>query len=191
MIVPPPDQDADLVARCRRGEEAGWSALVSRYQRLVYAIVRRAGLDEHSAADVFQTVFERLLVHVERIEDPRRLKAWIVTTAKREALAQRRRGRRTVSMAGGDGGEEAGPGFEAVDEAPLPEEVLSDLELQDRVRFALDRLDERCRGLLALLFGDADPPLAYEEVAHRTGVAVGSVGPMRARCLDKLRERLG
>ena len=83
------EDDAALVARCLRGEARAWAALVQRYQRLVYAIVRRIGLDEHAAADVFQTVFARLVQHLPRIADPHRLQAWIVTTAKREALLQR------------------------------------------------------------------------------------------------------
>ena len=83
------------MARCRRGDAAAWAVLVQRYQRLVYAIVTRMGLDEHGAADVFQTVFARLVQHLPRIADPSRLQAWIVTTAKREALLQRKRGQRT------------------------------------------------------------------------------------------------
>src|SRR5512140_2882460 len=62
--------DADLVAGCLRGEAKSWEALVRRYQRLVFAIVRRMGMDEHMAADVFQTVFAHLLNHLPRIADP-------------------------------------------------------------------------------------------------------------------------
>ena len=90
------------MARCVRGEAAAWAALVRRYQRLVYAIVRRIGLDEHTAADVFQTVFARLVQHLPRIAEPHRLQAWIVTTTKREALLLRQRGQRTVSMTRAD-----------------------------------------------------------------------------------------
>ena len=96
------EDDSTLVARCRRVEAAAWEALVRRYQRLVYAIVRRAGLDEHAAADVFQTVFARLVEHLPRIADPRRLQAWIVTTARREVILALRRGQRTVSMTRAD-----------------------------------------------------------------------------------------
>ena len=77
------EDDAALVSRCRRGEAPAWAALVHRYQRLVYAIVRRVGLDEHAAADVFQTVFSRLVEHLPRIADPQRLQAWIVDDARR------------------------------------------------------------------------------------------------------------
>jgi RNA polymerase sigma factor (sigma-70 family) len=78
--------DAQLVARCLAGDDRAWALLVQRYQRLVYSIVNRMGLDEHTAADVFQTVFARLLEQLPRINDPSRLQAWIVTSSKREAL---------------------------------------------------------------------------------------------------------
>ncbi|GCL62260.1 RNA polymerase sigma factor [Rubrivivax pictus] len=188
--APTPDDDATLVARCRQGDAGAWQALVMRYQRLVYAIVRRMGDDEHAAADVFQTVFSRLLQHLPRLTDPSRLQAWIVTTAKREALLQRRRAQRTVSMhrEGDDG--EAVPDWEAADDTDGPEQHLDDLQQLHAVRGALDRLDSRCRDLLGLLFTDSDERVPYEEVARRLGLPVGSIGPTRARCLGKLRALL-
>ena len=71
-------EDAALVERCRNGDGAAWGELVQRFQRLVYTVVTRAGLDEHTAADVFQTVFERLLAHLPKLEQPERIQAWIV-----------------------------------------------------------------------------------------------------------------
>lgn len=178
---------AALVARCRAGDEAAWAALVRRYQRLVQAIVMRAGLDAHVAADVFQTVFSRLLEHLPRLTQPDRLQAWIVTTAKREALRERRLAGRTVSMTRSD--DDAGDGVEdtVADDAPLAEHALADLQQLDLVRHGLDRLDARCRDLLLLLFRDDDDRVAYDEVARRMAIAVGSIGPTRARCLGKLR----
>jgi RNA polymerase sigma factor (sigma-70 family) len=182
--------DAELVRRCRGGEAAAWAALVRRYQRLVYAIVTRVGLDEHGAADVFQTVFARLVQHLPRIAQPQRLQAWIVTTAKREALLLRRRGERTVSMTRADDSEDGEPGTEwdAVDESPLPEQTLAQLQQMHRMRVALQQLDERCRDLLQLLFQDGDDAPAYGDVAAKLGMPVGSIGPTRSRCLDKLRK---
>lgn len=182
--------DAALVARCRHGEPAAWETLVHRYQRLVYAIVRRAGLDEHAAADVFQTVFSRLVTHLPRIAEPHRLQAWIVTTAKREALLALRRGTRTVSMTRiGDADDEAAE-WDIVDDSVLPEDALSDLQQLHLVRGALEKLDDRCRTLLKMLFRDEDEKVPYEEVAQQLGVSVGSIGPTRARCLDKMRRLL-
>ena len=180
-----PEDDTALVARCRQGDAAAWSELVRSYQRLVYTIVLRAGLDEHGAADIFQTVFTRLLQHLPRIQQPERLKAWIVTTTKREALQQRRRGLRTVSMSADEGSDT--PAWDMADDALLPEEVLSELQQQDALRTALEKLDARCQQLLKLLFRDDDERLGYDEIASRMGMPLGSIGPSRARCLDKLR----
>ena len=181
------EEDASLVQRCLRGDGAAWAALVQRYQRLVYAIVRRVGLDEHAAADVFQTVFERLVQQLPRIADPSRLQAWIVTTTKREALLQRQRGQRNVSMTRADESLEEGSEWDMADEAPIAEEALAELQQLNQLRTALDRLDARCRDLLLLLFRDEDDKLSYDEVARRMSTTVGSIGPTRSRCLDKLR----
>jgi RNA polymerase sigma factor (sigma-70 family) len=181
--------DAALVQRCRAGDATAWPLLVARYQRLVHTIVRRAGLDEQVAADVFQTVFLRLLQHLPRIADAARLQAWIVTTAKREALLQRRRGRREVVVEPADARAAAGPN-EAADgaHAPGPEEAVERWQQVVRVREALERLDERCRSLLLALF--ADPPPGYDALARQLGMPPGSVGPTRGRCLEKLRRSL-
>jgi RNA polymerase sigma factor (sigma-70 family) len=181
------EDDGALVSRCRRGEAAAWEALVHRYQRLVYSIVRRVGLDEHTAADVFQTVFTQLVTHLQRITDPQRLQAWIVTTAKREALLSLRRGRRTVSMTREDDEGEANE-WDVADDAALPEDALADLQQLDLVRRSLDAMESRCRELLQMLFRDDDDKLPYEEIARRLGVAVGSIGATRSRCLGKLRQ---
>jgi len=187
MDAPEESQDAELVARCRRGDASAWAVLVKRYQRLVYAVVMRAGHDEHTAADVFQTVFSRLLQHLPRLAQPERLQAWIVTTAKREALLARRIGQRTVSMSVDDDDEGGSTVADVADDAPLAEDALSDLQQLNRLRQALDRMDERCRDLLTLIFADEDEKLPYEEVAVRLQMPVGSIGPTRARCLQKLR----
>jgi RNA polymerase sigma factor (sigma-70 family) len=179
-------EDAALVARCRDGDSTAWTALVKRHQRLVYAIVMRLGLDQHSAADVFQTVFARLVQHLPRIVDPQRLQGWIAVTAKREALLQLRRGRRTVSMSRDDDDDE-GADWDFADSALLPGDALDELQQQDRLRHALDRLDERSRMLLLLLFRADDDKISYDEIARQMGMSIGSIGPTRARCLEKLR----
>jgi RNA polymerase sigma factor (sigma-70 family) len=182
--------DASLVARCRNGDAAAWTLLVHRYQRLVYAIVTRAGLDAHAAADVFQTVFARLVEHLPRIAEPSRLQAWIVTTSKREALLQRRLGLRAVSMTRDDDEHDDGaaPEWDITDDALLPEDQLGELQQAHRLRLGLERLDARCRDLLRLLFAEADDAPAYEEIARRMDMPVGSIGPTRARCVAKLRQ---
>lgn len=181
------DDDATLVARCRAGDARAWTALVQRYQRLVHAIVVRGGLDEHAAADVFQTVFTRLVQHLPRLSQPDRLQAWVVTTAKRELWLASHRGRRTVSLSPVD---ESAPAHDLVDETPGAEDALSDLQQLHQLRQAMDRLDDRCRRLMGLLFHDGDERVHYDDVSRQMGMPVGSIGPTRARCLGKLRELL-
>jgi RNA polymerase sigma factor (sigma-70 family) len=176
--------DALLVCACLDGEEAAWSALVGRYQRLVFTIALRCGLDESAAADVFQTVFEQLHKNMARLTQPERLQAWIVTAAKREAIRTSQRRRREVPFDDEDDG--AVDATAATD--PLPDEVVEDLRSLNLLRDALDRLDTRCHALLTALFLEtegAEP--SYPAIAARLGMPVGSLGPTRARCLQKLR----
>ncbi len=141
MSIPEPTvtDDTTLVARCREGDASAWVVLVRRYQRLVYAIVRRAGLDEQALADVFQTVFLRLLQHLPRIAEPARLQAWIVTTAKREAWLQRQRGERMVSMtvAEPDGADDEA--WAIADSALGPEEAVAHWQQLAQVQRGLER----------------------------------------------------
>src|SRR5262245_48265924 len=76
--------DAQLIAACRRGDESSWECLINRYQRLIYAIPRKAGLEDDQAADVFQEVFATLFQKLDDIDEPERLHAWLVTTARRK-----------------------------------------------------------------------------------------------------------
>lgn len=190
---PPPGEpsDAELVAMCQAGQPRGWRLLVQRYQRLVYAVARRAGLDEHAAADVFQTVFSRLMQSIAGLQQPDRLRAWIVTTAKRETLLQLRRGQRTVSLTPAADADPEGAGQDDVaDDAPLPEQALDDLQQLHLLRLAMEQLDARCHGLLTLLFADEEDRLPYEHIAIRLDMPTGSIGPTRARCLARLRTLL-
>lgn len=184
--------DAALVTQCRDGDRQAWAALVRRYQRLVYTVPRRAGLSDADAADVFQFTFARLVEHLPRLDDAARVRAWLVTTARRETLRllalQQRVGPIPIA-AGMDADADADPFAQWPDPAPLPEAQLQSLQEQHRVRRALERLDARSRAFVELLFLQ-DPPLAYAEIAARLGIAEGSIGPTRARCLDKLRRAL-
>jgi RNA polymerase sigma factor (sigma-70 family) len=178
--------DRELLLACRRGDQAAWESLVRRYQRLIYTIPRRAGLHEDLAADVFQEVFATLFEKLDEIESPERLKAWLVTTARRKTWRSINRKNRLQAF-GDDEDDETGEAelSKLADEAPLPDEALIQLEEQHGVRLAVGQLDERCGKLLTLLFYE-DEPLPYAEIAARIGAPEGSIGPTRARCLQKL-----
>jgi RNA polymerase sigma factor (sigma-70 family) len=198
-------EDAALIEQCRQGREAAWSTLVRRYQRLVYTVPRRAGLDADAAADVFQATFARLFEHLSRIDDAARVRAWLVTTARRETLRWLEQRSRVVELDGapsrrGFDGSHAGdgPGGQAAEgdpfdrlpsDGPLPEALLGDLQDLHRLRLAVDRLEPRQRQFVELLFLQ-DEPLPYGEIATRLGMAEGSIGPTRARVLARLRTLL-
>jgi RNA polymerase sigma factor (sigma-70 family) len=183
--------DDQLLQRCQAGEAAAWSTLVRRYQRLIYTIPLRAGLGEEAAADVFQTTFTRLFENLDRIQDASRVRAWLVTTAKRESLAlvelQRRRAEDPLESDPDD--PEADLLAQLPDPTPVAEDQLAELQDHDRLRRAVDRLDPRSRQFVELAFLQ-DEPLSYGELAARLGIAEGSIGPTRVRCLEKLRRLL-
>lgn len=173
--------DAELVRACVRGEAEAWEALVARYERLIYSISRAHRLTPDEADEVFQSVCLLLLTHLETLRDHSRLSAWIVTTTLRECWKIRRRAREYE--------DEADPSSLAhlPDPQLLPDEVIERIEQQHLIRQGLMRLPERCRRLLMLLFYEKRP---YEEVSRELGLPRSSIGPIRARCLKRLKKVL-
>ena len=172
--------DRELLISCRQGDESSWQELVDRYQRLIYAIPRRAGLNEDQAGEVFQEVFLTLFEKMNEINEPDRLHAWLVTTARRKTW--RLLSKERIKTGDVDDGDEV---LSVVDNSPLPDEILVRLEEQHRIRTALDELEPRCRQLLTMLYYQPEPP-PYSEIAAALGTPEGSIGPTRARCLKKL-----
>lgn len=179
----PTEDNAALLQACRAGDAAAWETLVRRYQRLIYTIPRRAGLDEDGAAEVFQRVWMTLFEHLDRIAQPERLATWLATTARRECWRQLRRDRGLVPLASDDDSDDELA--QLVDPGLLPDALIEQLERQQTVREAMELLEERCRTLLTLLFYTDTPP-PYARVAATMGLPEGSIGPTRARCLRKL-----
>jgi RNA polymerase sigma factor (sigma-70 family) len=179
--------DEALVLACRRGDAGAWEALIQRYQRLIYAIPRRSGLNDDQVADVFQHVFAMLLENLDSIQQPARVGAWLATTARRESWRLGRHESGTTTSVDNEDDLDAGA---LPDTMLLPDELMLRLEMQHQVRVAIAGLDERCRRLLTLLFYRSEPP-AYAEIATALGLPEGSIGPTRARCLKKLRRLLG
>jgi len=181
------EEDADLVARCRRGDQGGWDALVERYQRLIYSIPRRAGLSEEQAADVFQEVFLTLVEKIGQIEQPERIRSWIVTTAKFKTWGVVRGSKGLYSP--GTEEEMENEMASITDETPLPDQLLIELEEQHLIRTALAELEERCQKILSMIYL-RDPAASYVEVAAAVGVGETSISPLRSRCLKKLEKVL-
>lgn len=174
-----------LLEGSRRGDERSWSAIVEQFQSLVYSICVRGGLEPNDAADVFQATFIALYEHLDRIESPAALPRWVAVTASREASRVRRIAARNLAVSLDD--DRSLDEVLAVQESAAHEEAERSLQA-DALRKAMAALSEKCRTLLSLLFGYSEA--AYGEISEKTGMAVGAIGPTRARCLDRLRKIL-
>ena len=175
--------DEELVEACRKGEESAWEVIVYRYQNLLFSIPKRAGLGKDLASDVLQDVFTTLYLKLDLLEKPEFLRAWLITTTKHKTfhlISKETRGRpRSIDD------DENGPVFDIADKAPLADDVMIALERQEQIEIAFTHIDDRCRRLLMMLYLD-DEKTPYSEVAEQLEIPLGSIGPTRARCLEKL-----
>jgi RNA polymerase sigma factor (sigma-70 family) len=170
----------DLVARVGDGDQDAWNELVERYSPLVWSICLRYRLDRYDIDDVGQSVWLLLIERIGTIREPAALPGWLATTTRNECLRVLRVTRRHDH--GGLPPEDRMP--VAPNAAPIDRDILA-AERDAALRAAFDGLSDGCRELLSLLV--ADPPVSYAEISAALGVAVGSVGPTRARCLERLR----
>jgi RNA polymerase sigma factor (sigma-70 family) len=170
----------DLVARVGDGDQDAWNELVERYSPLVWSICLRYRLDRDDIEDVRQSVWMLLIERIGTLREPAALPGWLSTTTRNECLRVLRVSRRH------DHG--SLPPEDLMPPDPNAVQVDRDIleaERDDALRAAFDGLSPGCRQLLSMLV--ADPPVPYAEISAALGVAVGSVGPTRARCLDHLR----
>lgn len=179
--------DAALLKACRKGDETAWDDLVDRYQRLVFAIPRRAGLPESEAADILQEVFLTLFQKLDEIEQPDKIRSWLVTTAKFKTWGVVRSEKGLRAPASEEEMEHEMASLE--DKNPLIEDALVTMEQQHLVRTALKKLEERCQKILSMIYL-TEPSASYAEVADAIGVGSTSISPLRARCLKKLEKIL-
>jgi RNA polymerase sigma factor (sigma-70 family) len=168
-----------LVRRARDGDERAWAALVERYAPLIWSLCRRYQLDTSETADVGQNVWLLLVSHLGKIRDPAALPGWLATTTRREC--RRVLNRAQVPHARHEPDAEKIPDGQA----ETIEQGLLAAERHAALREAFTHLSPRDQQLIALLI--EDPPVPYAEISARLGIAVGSIGPNRRRCLDKLR----
>ena len=168
-----------LVMRARDGDERAWAALVERYAPLIWSLCRRYRLDTTDTADVGQNVWLLLVNQLGKLRDPAALPGWLATTTRREcgrvlSRAQVKGARRMLDAENIPDGE-----------AETIEQALLAAERHSALREAFTHLPPRDQQLIALLI--EDPPVPYAEISTRLGIPVGSIGPNRRRCLDKLR----
>ena len=176
--------DDRLVAECLEGNQQAWSALVDKYKNLIFSIPIKLGLYE-DAADIFQAVCLDLLTDLPRLRKPRALPKWLMQTCYHKCLQCRRRAEKHVPLAEEDG--ETSP--ESGSPSTLPDDMLVQLEKEQIVRDAIAELSPRCERMIRMLFFET-PPRPYEEIAQELGIATGSIGFIRGRCLGKLKQQL-
>ncbi|SDI65719.1 RNA polymerase sigma factor, sigma-70 family [Actinokineospora alba] len=173
---------AELVRRAGTGDQTAWRDLVDRHAGLVWRIARAHRLDDADAADVSQSTWIALAEHLPTLRSPERLSAWLATTARRECLRMiADRGREVRASEWSDVVDHEG-------EHRWPETATLRGERDDTLWRAFAALPDRCRSLLGLLA--FAPDLSYAQLGRAVGIAVGSIGQTRGRCLDALRRKL-
>jgi RNA polymerase sigma factor (sigma-70 family) len=175
MSPPETRTDNELIALCLNGDQAAWRDLIHRYQRLIYSVAHTFCPRPEDASDIFQQVWLELYQHLTDLGCVQALPAWLITVTRRKAHQSIR------SRQGSD---------QLNDEMPDVAQNLSAIENEHAIERALDQLSDRCRRLIDLLYFRVDEP-SYVEIARVMEMPVPSIGPTRARCLEKLRKLLG
>jgi RNA polymerase sigma-70 factor (ECF subfamily) len=168
--------DAEIVARCRRGDAEAWNLLVERFSRYVYAIcVRAFGLSRNDAEDVFQEVFARVYERLDRLRDDEAIRPWIAQLTRRLCIDRIRAGKRET--VGDDG---------TVDEEAV-DETLMQLDEAMTVRAGLDAVGDPCREILDRFFCRDE---SYKSIGDALDLPAGTIASRISRCLGKLREQM-
>ena len=178
--------DEQLIRRCLKSDQEAWSALIDKYKNLIYSIPIKLGMHQ-DAGDIFQSVCVDLLSELPRLREHRALPKWLMQTCYHKCLAYQRAANRLVELpAEGTKSDSVLPASSADD---LPEHMLVQLEQEQILRDAISELPEKCERMVRLLFFEM-PPRPYESVAEELGMATGSIGAIRGRCLAYLRKQL-
>ena len=174
--------DTLLVKECLAGSEEAWSLLIEKYKALIYSIPVKYGLPPQEAADVFQATCTELLTRLPEIREPRALPKWLMQVAHHESYRWKRQGQRVVSR-------DAEEGLPEPETPAIAESLVQQTQEEQILREAMASLTPQCRRLVELLFYEV-PARPYTEVAKELGLAVGSIGFTRQRCIERLRRQL-
>jgi len=174
-------EDARLVAACLEGDQQAWEGLIDKYKKLIYSIPFKYGADAEDAADVFQSVCIEVFNSLGQLKNTDSLRSWLITVAVRQSYRWKKKQSNHLEL-------DAMEPEMAEELAAVPETVLQ-IQQEQIVREVVEKLPPRCAELVRLLFFE-QPPLPYAEVARRLGLATGSIGFVRGRCLERLRKIL-
>ena len=176
-----PFSDSNLVRQCLRGKEEAWSALIAKYKNLIFSIPVRYGFSAEDSADIFQAVCMDLLAQLPSLREPKALAGWLIQVTRNKCFHWKRAQQRNKVQEIDN--------LESYASAEEPEGLVSEVEREQGLREALSILSPRCRRLVQMLFFEM-PARPYQKVARELQLAEGSIGFVRRRCLDKLRDRL-
>ena len=174
--------DRRLVRECLNGNDEAWSVLVDKYKNLIFSIPVKYHFSQDDASDIFQAVCLELLAELPNLRKPEALPKWIIQVTAHKCLHGKKYAQRTETTDPND------PAFEQSTPARA-ESILREAEEEQRIRRVMDELPARCQRLVRMLFFE-EPARPYQEVARELGIAPGSIGFIRQRCLDRLREKL-
>jgi RNA polymerase sigma factor (sigma-70 family) len=170
----------ELVRAAAAGDQRAWNDLVEKFAGLVWGVARKHRLNDSDAADVCQATWLRLVEHLGNLREPEAVAGWLVTTARRECLRVLRESDRQIPV-------DVATEIDLRADVTLPDADAGLLEHEraEALREAFAGLPPSCRALLAMLL--ADPPHSYIEISEALGMPIGSIGPTRARALERLR----
>jgi len=174
--------DRRLVRECLNGNDEAWSLLIDKYKNLIYSIPVKYRFSRDDASDIFQAVCLELLAELPSLRNPEALPKWIIQVTAHKCLHDKKYAQRTETTDPND------PSFEQSTPARA-ESILHEAEEEQRIRQVMNELPERCQRLVRMLFFE-EPARPYQEVARELGIAPGSIGFIRQRCLDRLRKKL-
>jgi RNA polymerase sigma factor (sigma-70 family) len=173
--------DARLVKECLAGSEDAWSLLIEKYKSLIYSIPVKYGLPAQEAADVFQATCMELLARLPELREPRALPKWLMQVAHHQCYRWKQQQGRLVSRDSED---------LPVPETPaIAESLVQQTQEEQMLREAMRALSPQCQRMVELLFFET-PARPYAEVAAELGLAVGSIGFIRQKCIERLRRHL-
>lgn len=176
--------DTQLVRACLDGNDAAWNALVDKYKRLIYSIPVRMGFSREDATDIFQSVVAQLLSELGRLREPEALAGWLIRVTSNQCVQLKKQQQRDNPPGAGES-----PAESLTNPGPDMESVLCEAAREQALRRIILGGSAQCRRLIQLLFFES-PARPYEEVAASLGIATGSIGFIRRKCLDRLRTSL-
>jgi RNA polymerase sigma factor (sigma-70 family) len=177
--------DARLVRACLQNNEEAWAALIEKYKNLIYYIPFKYRASPEDAADIFQAVCLELFSQLSNLRKVNSLRSWLITVTSHKAYHWKQKQRRQAGLLSDTELDEE----KLPSEANLGPETLEEIEHTQTIREAIAKLPIRCQEMVRLLFYE-DPPRPYQEVAQRLGLATGSIGFIRGRCLKRLQKIL-